>query len=260
MKTFFSTLAGLIVILILAGTVIGYIFWSRVPDILANNLSSKLGVSVQIDDMSLGWGKIDIKKVDVGNTPKSILNKAFSCNLIRVLAPFTNYLDKKIIIDEIDLNDVYLGLEFDSPTSTNGNWTEIMKNLQSSSAPTSGKKRKKDKTPAPTPDENARSVLIHKLILTNINVDVVYRKDGGKVKHLPPIDRIELTEVSSEGGLPMDQVMNSVLGQMLKSVFEKENLKNMMQDLLQNQGDIQKYISPFKGFFNTAPSAVPGQD
>ncbi|MES2122485.1 MAG: hypothetical protein V4492_06880, partial [Chlamydiota bacterium] len=111
-----------------------------------------------------------------------------------------------------------------------------------------------------SPDENARSVLIHKLILTNINVDVVYRKDGGKIKRLPPIDRIELTEVSSEGGLPMDQIMNSVLGQMLKSVFEKENLKNMMQDLLQNQGDIQKYISPFKGLLNTAPSAVMGQD
>ncbi|MES2122486.1 MAG: hypothetical protein V4492_06885 [Chlamydiota bacterium] len=146
MKTFFSTLAGLIVILILAGSVIGYIFWSRVPDILANNLSGKLGVSVQIDDMSLGWGKIDIKKVEVGNTPKSILNKAFACNLVRILAPFTHYLDKKIIIDEIDLNDVYLGLEFDSPSSTNGNWTEIMKNLQRSS-PAEGKKRKKEKAP-----------------------------------------------------------------------------------------------------------------
>lgn len=256
MKTFFSTLAGLIVVLILAGAVIGFVFWSRVPDILANNLSSKLKVSVQIDDMSLGWGKIDIKKVEVGNTPKSILSKAFSCNLIRVLAPFTHYLDKHIVIDEINLNDVYIGLEFDTAKGATGNWTEIMGNLQN--AGSSGRKKKKGRQETPAAS-TGHTVLIHKLILTNINVDIVYRKDGGKVKHLPTIDRIELNEVSSEGGLPMDQIMNSVLGQMLRSVFEKENLKNMMQDLLPNQNNLQQYISPFKGLF-TAPSLIPQSD
>lgn len=245
MKTFFSTLAGMIIILILILLVVGYIFWSRVPDIVANDLSKKLKVHVQIDDIFLGWGKIDIEKVEVGNTPGSILSKAFSCQSINLFAPVSRYLNKHIVIDEIAINDVYLGLEFDTPTSTKGNWTEIMSNA-------SLNKTKNKKKQQPTTNGSLKSVLIHKLVLSNIKVDVLYRKDGGKVKHLPPIDRIELYDISSEGGLPMDQIMNSVLGQMLKSVFEKENLKNMLQELIQQPPkELQKFIEPFKGLLNT---------
>ncbi len=238
MKIFFSTLAGLIVLIILAAAIVGFIFWSRVPDMLANNLSKKMKVSVTIDSIGLGLGSIDLHKIDIGNPPKSILSKAFSCNEIDVKAPLTRYLSKNIVIDEIDLKDVYLGLEFDSPSGTKGNWTRIMGNMQSTSSV--GKKEKKTE----------RTVLIHRIVLTNINVDVVYKNDGGKIKKLPTIDRIELTEISSEGGIPMDQITNSVLGEMLKQVFLKENLKNMMQDLLQNPSSpVQKYLAPFKGLF-----------
>jgi hypothetical protein len=238
MKIFLSTLSGIIVVIILAAVVVGFIFWARVPDIIANNLSKKLKVSVQIDDMTLSWGKIGIEKVEIDNPPGSILSRAFACREIDVLTPFTRYLNQQIVIDEIDVSDVYLGLEFDSPKSTEGNWTRIMNNLQKSTA-------------AETPTKGAkRSVLIHRLILTNIDVDVVYRQGGGKVKRLPRINRIELTDISSEGGLPTSQIMNSVLGQMLKSVFEKQNLKDMMQGILQ-QTPAGKYLSPFQGLFNT---------
>ena len=236
MKIFFSTLAGLIVLIILAAAIVGFIFWSRVPDMLANNLSKKMKVSVTIDSMGLGLGSIDLHKIDIGNLPKSILSKAFSCNEIDVKAPLMRYLSKNIVIDEIDLKDVYLGLEFDSPSGTKGNWTRIMSNMQSTSSISKEKKTE-------------RTVLIHRIVLTNINVDVVYKKDGGKIKKLPTIDRIELTEISSEGGIPMDQITNSVLGEMLKQVFIKENLKNMMQDLLQDPPPLSKNISrPLKGF------------
>ena len=254
MKTLFSTLTGIIIVIILAAIIIGFIVWSRVPDMAADHLSKKLKVSVEIDDMKLRWGKIEVDKVVIGNPPGAILSKAFSCSSIDVIAPFTHYLDQQIVIDEIDVNDVYLGLEFDSAKGTQGNWTRIMGNLKASTGEESnGKKKKGAQAPK---EENQRSVLIKRLILTNIDVDVVYRKEGGKVQKLKRIDRIELTNVSSEGGLPMDQVMNSVLGQMLKSVFEKQNLQNMLQNLLQQPGGgLQDYLSPFKGFFNTQVDA-----
>lgn len=257
MKVFFSTLAGLIVIIILAAVIVGFIFWSRVPDMLANNLSKKMKVSVAIDSIGLGWGKIDLKKIEIGNPPNSILSKAFSCNEIDVNAPFTRYFGKHIVIDEIDLNDVYLGLEFDSASSTKGNWTTIMNNIQSTTAAGKVKEKKSEKAPSAGTE---RSVLIHRIVLTNINVDVVYKKDSGKVKKLPTIPRIELMEISSEGGLPLDQIANSVLGEMLKQVFIKENLKNMLQELLnQPTGPIQQYLSPFKGLFGEAEEEAAGQ-
>jgi uncharacterized protein involved in outer membrane biogenesis len=262
MKTFFSTLVGLVVIVILAAVIVGFIFWSRVPDIVANHLSQKLKVSVEIDSFGFGWGKIDAKKIQIGNPPNSTLAKAFACDQIDVLAPFTNYLSKKIIIDQIDLQNVYLGLEFDSASGTSGNWTKIMGNLNQSmgadaSAATRSKtKKKKTQQTQQTTSGSFRSVLIHRIVLTNIDVDVIYKKEGGKVKRLPRIPRIELTEISSEGGLPMDQILNSVLGEMLKQVFLKENLKNMMQDFMNAPGPAQQYLAPFKGLFNTAPQEV----
>lgn len=245
MKTFFSTLAGLIIVCILAAVIIGFVFWSRVPDMLSNNLSKKLGVAVQVDDVHLNWGKIIIDKVQISNPPRSILSTAFACQEIDVCAPFNRYLNKRIVIDEIDLKNIYLGLEFDSASDTTGNWTRIMSNLQKNTSSSSGK------TQQAPPTGSERSVLIHRLVLTNIQVDVVYRKEGGKVKKLPLIPRIELTEISSEGGFPMDQIMNSVLGQMLKEVFIKQNLKNMMQELLNNPNlPYQQYLSPFRGLFS----------
>lgn len=262
MKTFFSTLAGLIVVIVLAAVVVGFVFWSRLPDMVANTISKKLKVAVEIDSFGISWGKLDAKNIQIGNPPGAILAKAFTCREINVLAPFTNYLSKKIIIDEINLNDIYLGLEFDSASGTSGNWTRIMKNLQDSSGtvkPRQDNKRKKGKgnqTQQPASSEASRSVLIHRIVLTNIDVDVVYRKEGGKIKKLPRIPRIELTEVSSEGGLPMDQILNSVLGEMLKQVFIKENLNNMIKELIDIPSPIQKYVEPFKGFFNVAPQGI----
>jgi hypothetical protein len=265
MKIFFSTLAGFIVLVILAGVVVGFIFWSRVPDIVANHLSKKMKVAVDIDSFGLGWGKIDVKKIQIGNPPNSLLVRAFACSEVNVLAPFTNYLDKNIVIDEIDVKDVYLGLEFDSATGTTGNWTRIMGNLEqsmgspsnTSSGKSSRKKGKKQQQPAPSASE--RTVLIHRLVLTNIQCDVVYRDGNGKVKRLPTIDRMELTEISSEGGLPMDQILNSVLGQMLKQVFIQQNLKNMMQGLMNTPSPVQQYLAPFKGLFNAVPQE-PDED
>jgi hypothetical protein len=205
-----------------------------------------LKVYVEIGSMNLGWGEIKIMKTEIGNPPGAVQTQAFKCKEIDIKTPFTRFFDNQIVIEEIDLNDVFLDLEFDSATGTKGNWSRIMANLQESTATgqeVSSHNAKKN--------EKARSVLIRKLILTNIDVDVLYIKGGSKVIHLPRIDRIELNDISSEGGVPMDQIMNSVLGQMLKSVFQKQNLKNMMQDLIQNPpSGIQKYLSPFKNFMN----------
>ena len=251
MKAFLSTILGLIVVVILAGVVVGFVFWSRLPDMAANNISKKLKVPVEIDSFGLSWDKLDAKNIQIGNPPGTILAKAFTCREIDVLAPFTRYLSKKVIIDEIDLQDVYVGLEFDSASGTSGNWTRIMKNLQDTTQADQGKQNR-----APQQTSSDRSVLIHRIVITNIDVDVVYRKEGGKVKKLPRIPRIELTEVSSEGGFPMDQIMNSVLGEMLKQVFIKQNLNNMIKDFIDTPSPVQKYIQPFKGYFNAVPQEV----
>ncbi len=235
MRSFFASIAGIIVVIFLVAIVIVFIGWGRVPDMLANNLSKKMKVYVGVGNIKLGWGEIKVNKFEIGNPPKSVLQQAFTCKEIIIDAPFSRYLNKNIVIDEINVNDVYLDLEFDSASGTSGNWSRIMSNFQSSSSPKTA---------------SERTVLIHRLVFNTINTDVLYQKDGGKVKHLPTIDRIVLTDVSSEGGFPIQQITSSVLGQMLQSVFLKQNLKNMLQNILQSPTNpIQQFIEPFKGLF-----------
>jgi hypothetical protein len=100
--------------------------------------------------------------------------------------------------------------------------------------------------------EESKTVIIQELILTNIQVDVVY-KSGGSVKKLKPIARIVLHDINSSEGFPADQIMKSVLGQMLKSVFVEENLKNMFEDLLTNppKNAADAILQPFKSLFGS---------
>lgn len=261
MKALFSTLAGLTIVIILAAVIVGSIFWSRLPDMLANHLSAKIKVAVSIANLRAKWGEIDINKIQIANLPKSVLANAFTCEQIAIITPYSNYLNQNIVIDEISLDSVYLGLEFDSATGTSGNWTRIMSHLQNSSEDgEKSRKKKRKEEDTSLPSKASRTLLIRKLILTNIDTDVVYRKDGSKIHKLPRIPRIELTNISSEGGVPMDQIMKSVLGEMLKQVFLKQNLKNMFQELLKPDNVIKDYLSPLKGLFNANPQAKSSID
>jgi len=253
MKSFFSGVLGWIVIAVAAVCIATFIAWSRAPDILANNISKKLGVQVEIEDISLGFSNITIENFEIGNVPNGILPKAFSVETLAVNAPLGHYLNDQIVIDTIQLDNVYLGLEFDSATSTNGNWTRIMSNLQNSTesdenAPAKTRKRKSEQKQASSTPQTGKSLLIKELVINNISVDLVYVQGDGRIKKLPMIKQIVLRNISSQEGFPMDQLMNSVLGQMLKQVFIQQNLKNMIDQLVPKAQDLNSLLDRFKGF------------
>lgn len=195
-------------------------------------------ISVEIDDISLSSKSITIQKLEIGNPKGSILQKAFSSDQIEINTPIRNYFDHHIVIDEVVMHTVYLGLEFDSKKAATGNWSTIMGNM-------------KDSSPAKQ-EKDPRTVLIKRLILTDIDLDLVYRQEGGKIQKLPRIDHLEFTDVTSEGGIPSDQIAKVILSQTLRSIFEKENLQNMLQNILENPsgGTLEKLIQPFKNLLN----------
>jgi len=239
MSRLLSLLLVVIGTVLVVGIILTTIFWFRVPTMLSRELSQKMDVRVKISTIGLTLDDISVNNLKIDNLPGSILPTAFTSKTIDLHAPIGNYLHDHIVINEIDVDDIYLGLEFNSPSGTTGNWAQIMGNLQ----------RSQDKASSSSSKLSKRTVFIKKIVLTNLNVDVVYKTDK-KVKRLPTIDRMELTDISSEGGFPSDQIMNSVLGQMLKSVFVKENMNNMLQDLLKQENPVNKFLQPFQGLFN----------
>lgn len=190
---------------------------------------------MQIDDIRVAWNKIDIDKITIGNLTGSVLPKAFSCEQLIALAPVTNYLKKHVVVDQIEIDNIYLGLEFKTPLSTDGNWSKIIDQVNESSSVSS-----------------SRTVLIRKLILTNIDVDLVYRSEGNTVKRLRHIDRIELNDVSSKEGVSSNQLTSLLIKEALKSILSEQNLQNLIRDVIQNPKEgIKKILNPFKKIFNT---------
>lgn len=229
MKTF--------IVVIVAAIVVFFVFgWMALPQMLSKKLSEKAGVPVSVSSVILGPAEIGVKRIVISNVPGDRLPTAFSASSIAVDAPLTHYFKEIVEIEELTIDDVYLGLEFDSIKGTKGNWTTIMEHM---SSPT-----------APSEEKNDKVVIIKRLILTNINVDVVYKDQNNKLIKLKTIDRMELTDIRSDKGLPTEQIMKSVLGQTLKSIFVKENLNNMIDQFLQSpSGTLQNMLSPLQKLF-----------
>lgn len=225
MRSLFKSLIGLCVIFILALCIALLIGWAGVPDLIATNLSKKLKVAVDVREVDLSWKSLKIEKLNIANPEKSSLARAFSAEIIEVKTPIENYLHREIIIDEVVIDEIYLGLEFDSPTSKRGNWTILMNNFS-------------ETTPPEKASMTHKSILIRKLILRNINTDLLYQTGDATIQHLPQIAEIVLTDISSEGAFPINQIASSILGKMLRAIFEKENLEYLLEKSVEEPVDI----------------------
>jgi hypothetical protein len=192
-----------------------HLMWNQVPRKLAQTLSNALQTSVLIGDATIAPSRIGLQKIIINSPRKSQLSKAFSCENLNVNAPILEYIKDDIVIDLIELDDVYLGLEFDSPQSATGNWTRLMDNLSKS-------------TDKEDPSRSSKNILIKKLRITNIKCQVVYLNKNDRPINLKPIAVLEFDNISSSSGFPVEQLSNSVLGKMLKQVFIQENLTDML--------------------------------
>ena len=237
MRKFLIIACSFIVALVL----IGIIGWNTLPSWVSKALSKRAEVPVSIGSIHLLSPGVAVKRIQVGNPPNSILPYALQVATLQVNTPLTRFFDDRIVIDLMTLNDVYLGLEFESQGSTNGNWSTIMRNLKQSTGKEKATAQEKGKT---------TSVLIKKLIITNLNIDLVYQRGDRRVRKLKPIKRIELNNISSEGGIPTAQIMDIIMSEMLRNVFSKEGLQNMLDGVLSPGGKADSIQGSLKGLFS----------
>jgi len=237
MRKLVKGIGGIILLCIIGGAIFLFLLWSRMPDMIASHLSKRLQVGVEIDDIKLSLNSIDVERFVIHNPQGYQLPRALSAETISIDAPLTHYLKDAIEIEQIIVSDVYIGLEFDTIKSTRGNWSTILANAQSA----------QDES---TSSASEKTVFIKRLVLNNIHAELLYQSDG-KLRKLKPIKQIELTNISSKGGDIGDQILNSALGEAVKQIFVEENLKDILDQLLQTPGnELQDYIGPLKNFFN----------
>jgi hypothetical protein len=234
-----SNIGKVVILLFVVILFVILISWYHMNVILAGDLSRKTGTTVSIEKLSIGFKKLKIQGLKIGN-PKGYeeLPFAFTAEKVTFHAPLYQFLKRSIAIDTLEIENVYLGLIFNSIQGSEGNWSQIIENIRS----THGVSK--------ILELEERRVTIENIYFKNISTDVVYKDNPTDIKQLPLIESLDFTDLSSEGRSLSDQIMNSVLGKMLESIFIKENLKNMIQNVvILPVKPLEYLLAPFTAIF-----------
>jgi uncharacterized protein involved in outer membrane biogenesis len=208
-------------LLVLTLFVGAFFTYDHINDLIEKKLSKKFKVPVQVETFDYSYAFADIpffelKDVQISNPKGSILPNAFSCNSVVFKTPYARYLDKQVVIQNLILINPYFSFEFASPDSVQGNWTKLMQNLKETIVQTIPKNR---------------SVLIEKLVLHNINADLVYYSDENKVQTLPFIREIVLTDIRGSGSTLLNELLIIICKEATSAVLKAHNVKNQIEDI-----------------------------
>ncbi len=204
-------LALLIVTLIGAFITYGYL-----PGIIAGRIQKIAAVPTSLKSVGISLDELDFKKLKMANVPNSILPTALEIDEISVKMPIKRVFDDKIVIDRMECENFFIGLEFASKSNRKGNWTTIINNID-----------------ANTPDTNKKnkSIFISRLGIKNVKIALVYRDNPKNIQKLD-IKYLELKNISTEGDFPIDQLTKVILKLTLQQIFSLKGLGNMLKELL----------------------------
>lgn len=228
MKKFLNLIFTIIIVVVLCAV----IAYNSLPSYFSKHFTNKAQVSISISDFIIRPSTLTIENLQISNPPKSILRKAFDAQKIELYAPISEYFHDQIVIDDMTIDNTYIGLEFESPKNSRGNWQTILNNIK-----------------PPEEKEQNRSILIKKLVFTDLRVELVYREGSQNIRKLKPIDRLELTNISSKGGVPTDQIMHIILSEMVRNILSLEGLQNLIEDVVPGARQAGSVLRSVKGFF-----------
>ena len=173
-------------------------------------------VPTYIQSVSINKDSIEIKEIILKNLPDSVLPTALKIENMIIEAPITTYLSDEIKLSSIICKDFFVGLEFESKGSSQGNWSILMENINHS---------------APSVHSFKKSVFIKKLIIKDATIHLTY-KDQPNYLSKYTIKEIVLHDLSSEGEFPMDQLTKIIIRESLKEIFSLKNITNMFKNYI----------------------------
>lgn len=192
--------------------------------ILSKIISRTTQTSVTINHIDFHHDSFTIQHLAIGNPKDAYIPIAFKAETVKVNVDYNQYLKNSIVIDTIEINDIYLNIEFYTEDKLEGNWQVIIENM--------GKSHQDS-------NKNKRYALIKKLILNNIQVNLIL--SDGKIHRLSPIDHLEFEDVTSEEGFPVKEISEIIARKMVYSIFKEEGLNLIIKVPLK----VIKKILPF---------------
>jgi hypothetical protein len=193
------------------------LLWFVQAPILSSFLSKTLGMRVSIGTVSVRPSQMKIKYFRIDNPYRYKSSYAMVAESIHSTYEWKKLQDNPRIIDQIHIDHIDLTIELANQLGTQNNWSDLISRIPKK--------------------EHAKEVVINKLILTNLKVDIL--GSGLFVKNQTlNIDRMEFTNVSSNEGFPMRE--------MISQIFGNANLLDYIRNIVpKGPGEVIKKLLPF---------------
>ncbi|MBN2478738.1 MAG: hypothetical protein JXA94_00765 [Parachlamydiales bacterium] len=204
------------------------IIWFNIPNIVSKKLSQNFGVPVSIENITFSKGNAKIKNLVVGNPKESKTSVSFSTKVIDINSTIKDMTGKVLTIDSIVFDNIFIGIEFYNKDGSSNNWATIMKNKP--------KESKKNKTP--------RKYLIKTLTLNNISVALT--KTDGIRQTFPSLSKLEFYNITDETGFPIDEIEKAIANAILRSIFQKYALEQLLKTI--SPSNFMDRVIPFPFF------------
>lgn len=187
------------------------ITWTNRENILAHFMSRQLRVPVSIRTLDISKTSAEITRMWIGNFPKSQTSTSFTAETLRLDATLDQIFGNPVTIEQIDINDIFVGIEFYDANGNDNNWGRILHE--------NGQKKR-----------HSREYLIRTLILRNLTVELT--QANGKVKRYPTIKQMEFHNISSASGFPVEEIEKAIFEMMMKDIFKKLQLDQLFKTIL----------------------------
>lgn len=209
-----------LVLAIIVGAII--VLWFIKAPIMSSYLSKKIKVKVSIAQITMRPTYTKLYRFHISNPWHSKTRTAFSAKKVRLDYKFKELVSDPTVIDYIQLDDVFLGIEFYNPVGTQNNWTAIAAKSKKNSEKSKGE------------------YFIRKLVINNMDVEIYGMGlkgilGGTEKKH---INRLEFNNINSKDGFPTDQL--------IQAIFGSTGLQKYIQNILSPRGLLRDVFSPFR--------------
>ncbi len=195
--------------LLCLAVVIG-ISWTNRENILAHFISRQLHVPVSIGSLEIGKSSTEISRIWIGNFPSSHSTTSFTSETLTIDANWDQIFGNPVTIDRIDIDNIFVGIEFYDANGDDNNWGRMLHE--------NGSKKK-----------NPKDYLIRTLTLHNLTVEVT--QANGKVKRYPTIKQMEFHNISSDTGFPVEEIEKAIFEMMMKDIFKKLQLDQLFKTI-----------------------------
>lgn len=195
--------------------------WLIKTPIMAGYLTHKIHVPVSIGNVSIWPSQTNIRDFRIKNPHGFKTHSAFSVHQVDIFYDVHQLRQTPRHIQKIEMDDIFLSIEFSNALGTQNNWTVI------------GSKIPKEDS------YSGKELIIDKLILTNLKIEI---RGLGLIgaPQMQQIARLEFDQISSEKGFPTKQL--------IQQIFQSAGIQQYIKEAFNPENVIEKVLNPLQGF------------